>query len=79
MSEENEEFITAEEAVQIWLNPYQAKALREYCTAENVSEDDKRTLALLLGRGYRPPTTVAGWREIHQTIVRITKEVDNER
>jgi hypothetical protein len=69
---------TAEDVVQTWLHPHEANALRQYCSENGVSDGDKITLAQLLGRGYRPPTTVGGWREIHDTVKRLQEIVKNE-
>lgn len=76
MSEPNKE--TTEEIIQRWLSPSQAKALRQYCSENGVSENDKEALAQLLGRGYRPPETVEGWKEIHETVRRLWEIAKSE-
>jgi hypothetical protein len=59
-----------------WLNPVQTKALRDLAQEENLSDDMIRTLAQITGRGYRPPTTVDGWREMLDLLKRIGVQDD---
>ena len=45
-----------------------AKALDAFAEEEGISPKAKVKLSRLSGRGYRQPTTVAGWQEIWQVI-----------
>lgn len=49
-----------------WLDLTARRAFDEFVDLHDVPEAHQRSLITLQGRGYRPPTTHAGWVEIYK-------------
>lgn len=61
-----------------FLGPAQAKALRAFAQEEGLDEDTIKWLAQISGRGYRPPTTAEGWRELWPTFKSLKAKVEGD-
>ena len=57
---------TIEHLKSRWLSLPAQRAFDEFVDLHDVPEMHQRSLITLQGRGYRPPTTHAGWVEIYR-------------
>lgn len=61
--------LTTEQLMHRYLSPAATIALQQFMAGTRVGEQALRSMVQITGRGYQPPTTVEGWRNVYDFMM----------